>query len=254
MSQPETEGPDQAAERLDETIDRLLAERGPKSPALSPDEGRATGRSPRCSSRRAPTSPRRGRRSSRPSPRACARQLVQPANGSRGARRWPPAREPWRRARPGSPSAGSPIPGAVTSTSAAANPPARPARELTLVNGEWSRVARCEEVPPGTAVPFTAGAIMGHLVNQRRIIRCAVGHLHAHGLRPAVGGRRQSLRLPLPQRLVRRRRGHHPDAGLPWTPPPLTAPAGESRGRPGSGCSAPAEAPPLLRGHRHESG
>jgi nitrite reductase/ring-hydroxylating ferredoxin subunit len=39
-------------------------------------------------------------------------------------------------------------------------------RELVIPQGEWFPVARLDEVPPGTVLPFTAGAVLGHLLNQ----------------------------------------------------------------------------------------
>ncbi len=40
-----------------------------------------------------------------------------------------------------------------------------PSRELNVPDGQWFPVARVADVPPGTAVAFTAGAMAGHLVN-----------------------------------------------------------------------------------------
>jgi Rieske Fe-S protein len=60
---------------------------------------------------------------------------------------------------------------AVTTTGppaggAAQSPPRTPSRDLTVLRGQWFPVARLSAVPPGTVVAFTAGAVLGHLVNE----------------------------------------------------------------------------------------
>ena len=41
-----------------------------------------------------------------------------------------------------------------------------PSRDLTMANGQWFSVARLADVPPGTVVAFTAGAVVGHVLNE----------------------------------------------------------------------------------------
>jgi len=156
-----TDQPSPEAERLNAAIDRLLAEQRPAAPAdaaeaellrvaavlkslrperaeprpaflreLAQQVGRARGR-PRALSRRA--------------------ALASGAAMAAGAAGFAIG----RLAQPPTPSPGTsgPVP----------SPP--PTRELQVNNGQWFPVGRVSEVPPGTAVPFTAGAVVGHLVN-----------------------------------------------------------------------------------------
>ena len=119
------------------------------------------------------------------------------------------------------------------------------------MDGEWSPVARRDEVTPGKVVPFTAGAIMGHLVNHEGsyiALSAICTHMGCvlrwedadnrfvcpcHNAWFDTDGVIIPTRIPL-------------DATTP------AAPAGEDRGRPGLGAGH-GRGPAALRGHRHES-
>jgi cytochrome b6-f complex iron-sulfur subunit len=249
MSQPETERPDPAAERLNETIDRLLAERAPSSPATSPDEAdlwqvaallkqaRPDLAAPRPAFMAALGA--RLRADAAPPTRLSRRQALAASAGALAAG-----------------AAGFAVgrltdPAAATSTSAAANPPARPARELTLVKGEWTSVARCDEVPPGAVVPFTAGAIMGHLVNQEGnyVAMSAICTHMGCVLRWEDADNR--FVCPCHNAWFGTDGVIIPTPDYPWTPPPL--PRLQVKVEDDQvWVLGTAEAPPLLRGHHHE--
>ena len=251
MSQPETEGPDQAAERLDETIDRLLAERGLTSPAPSPDEAELWRVAALLKQARPDLAAPRPAFVAALAARVRAAS-VQPAN--RLSRRQALA------ASAGALAAGAAgfavgrltDPHAVTSTSAAANPPAQPARELTLVNGEWSRVARCDEVPPGKVVPFTAGAIMGHLISHdgSYVALSAICTHMGCVLRWEDADNR--FVCPCHNAWFGTDGVIIPTPDYPWTPPPLPRLQVKVEDEQ-VWVLGTEEAPPLLRGHRHDS-
>jgi len=251
MSLPESERPDEAAERLDDTIDRLLAERGPKAPAQSPDEAELWQVAALLKQARPELATPRPAFVAALAARARAAS-VQPAN--RLSRRQALA------ASAGALAAGAAgfavgrltDPNAVSSTSAAANPPARPARELTLVHGEWSPVARCEEVTPGKVVPFTAGAIMGHLVNHdgSYVALSAICTHMGCVLRWEDADNR--FVCPCHNAWFGADGVIIPTPDYPWTPPPL--PRLQVKVEDDQvWVLGTAEAPPLLRGHHHES-
>jgi Rieske Fe-S protein len=57
-------------------------------------------------------------------------------------------------------------PGAAAPAGGTAPRSGDPSRDLTLANGEWFAVARLADVPPGTVLAFTAGAVIGHVLNE----------------------------------------------------------------------------------------
>ncbi|HLH22517.1 MAG TPA: Rieske 2Fe-2S domain-containing protein [Chloroflexota bacterium] len=162
-----------SAERLNAAIDDLLAERRPTTAAAGADEAELFGVAALLKQLRPETAePRleyadelgrrlRAARDGRPGrPRAVSRRGALAAGAAALAAAAGAAGFALGRfAEPGAPS-----PGGTAQR-------ADPSRDLTLVNGEWFPVATLADVPPGTVQAFTAGAIMGHLINDSGNLR-----------------------------------------------------------------------------------
>lgn len=149
------------AERLNAAIDRLLAEQRPAPPATTEEAALLRMAAVLKSARPGCAEPRpafvaeldrRLRRTQRPvRPRLSRRAaLASGAALAAGAAGFAVG----RLAQPAPP---APAPGVLHS------PP--PTREFQVNQGRWFPVARLSDVPPGSAVAFRAGAIVGHLIN-----------------------------------------------------------------------------------------
>ncbi len=245
MSNEEPEVSGAAANRLNAAIDRLLAEQRPPDPAPGGDEAdlwqvaallkqarpdlatprpgylAALGRRLRGASERGRT-----RLSRRQALSAGATALAAGAAGFAVGRLAEPS---------------------ATSSS---SPPARPSRELTLREGEWVPVARVADVPPGAVVPFAAGAVLGHLLNQDGDF-VAMSAVCTHmGCVLRWNEDRQLFRCPCHGADFNSDGVIQPTPDYPWTPPPLpvlqTKVEDEQVWVLGTG-----DPPPILRHHDH---
>lgn len=68
--------------------------------------------------------------------------------------------------------------------------PKQPNELVTAARSEWYDVAAVDELPPGAVKPFTAGGVVGYLVNDRGDLRAVSGICTHMGCRltPAGGG------------------------------------------------------------------
>src|SRR5262245_58110564 len=162
MVDEQIERPSPAAERLSAAVDRLLAEQRPPAPTDAEDAELLAVAALLKHARPETAEPRaayvrelgRDLRRARPTPAVSRRRIL--AAGAAGAAVAAGAAgfAIGRLAAPG--------------TTAPAQGTARgdPSRDLTLRQGQWFAVARLADVPPGTVVAFTAGAVLGHVLNQ----------------------------------------------------------------------------------------
>jgi Rieske Fe-S protein len=164
-----------AAERLNAAIDDLLAERRPAAAAASADEAELLGVAavlkqlrPDAAEPRLEYADELGRQL-RDARRAGAQPP--PAVSRRGALAAGAAALAAAAGATGFAIAKLAEPGATTPAGGAAQRTGDPSRDLTLVNGEWFAVAKLAEVPPGTVLAFTAGAVIGHVVNENGSLR-----------------------------------------------------------------------------------
>jgi cytochrome b6-f complex iron-sulfur subunit len=155
-----------AAERLNAAIDDLLAERRPAEVAATADEAELLGIAAALKQLRPETA----------EPRLeYADELGQRLRAARRPRGRPPAVSRRGALAAGAAALAAGVGGFAIGRLAepgAAAPGGAPqwsidpSRDLTLVNGEWFPVAKLTDLPPGTVVAFTAGAIMGHVLNE----------------------------------------------------------------------------------------
>ncbi|HLI27493.1 MAG TPA: Rieske (2Fe-2S) protein [Chloroflexota bacterium] len=154
MTEP-NDRPSAEAERLNAAIDRLLAEQRP-APPVTPEEAALLRVAALLKSARP------GCAEPRPAFLAALDQRLQRAQ--RPAR----PRLSRRAALAGGAAMAASAAGVALGRLAQPQPPTQspaPARELQVNAGRWFAVARVGEVPPGAAVPFIAGAVVGHLIN-----------------------------------------------------------------------------------------
>ncbi len=165
-----------AAERVNAAIDRLLAERRPTSAPADPDEAEllllaATFKQlrPGASDPRLEFADLLGRRlrQVRRAPRpALSRRRVLTA-GAAAAGAMAAGAAGFAVGRLADPRATTPPPSTAGPGAARGDP----SRDLTLANGQWVPIARLTDIPPGTVLAFTAGAIMGHVLNEAGTLR-----------------------------------------------------------------------------------
>lgn len=160
MTEP-TEHPSPEAERLNAAIDRLLAEQRPAPPADAEEAAllRLAALLKSAQPDRAEPRPafvaeleRRLRRAQRPAQPRLSRRAALASGAALAA-----GAAGFAVGRLAQPAPAAPAQGVLHA------PP--PTREFQVNQGRWFPVARLSALPPGSAVAFRAGAIVGHLVN-----------------------------------------------------------------------------------------
>lgn len=99
--------------------------------------------------------------------------------------------------------------------------PRPPARDLTIQRGEWFPVAQVADVPPGHVVAFTAGAVLGHLLNRDGDL-VALSAVCTHmGCLLTWQADEQRFLCPCHNAHFSNEGVIQPTPDYPWTPPPL---------------------------------